>query len=223
MEDIIKFKKEGNWKAAADCLLEINTSETSNLPKALNYLEAATLLAKCADDSYAEKIIDCYKNSIKIFNSICNMRRCGEANNKLATYFKDRKDYVSAIKYYQEAFKCYDVSDASPSDVIKNKNKCAYCNCLLKNYEEAIALYEDILIRCKENSLLKFTISKYVNSLVLCVLAKDGKDAASSCLSECAKKYGKLLPSLAVANISSLLTQQFDDDKLLVKIGDYEL
>jgi tetratricopeptide (TPR) repeat protein len=198
--------------------VDLQTKDKSNTPAkhlALNesdtvdYFKKGSELEKCGNvcqKTDRDTAIYYYQKAIKMFDFDNNFRKCGFLSTKIADLYLETNNYLTASHCYDESVYYYYRANNSKSQEIKNKNMYAYCNIFLKNYDLAIKIYHTIISECGELPLLKFSISKYINNIILLMLLKGNKADCFEYLHNSNVKYHHILShSAQFNNLSAML------------------
>lgn len=185
--NMLKMAKEwsdaGNvFRRAGDLHEELNNGKTHSAEEYFN-------AAKCYMKVSPNEAVDCLMKTIAIYTDMGRFSVAAKYHTTIAEIYEEQKDIPKAVEHYSKAADYYqcEESNANASRCLLNVARYA---ALLKQYQRAIEIYEDVGKTSVDSKLLKYGAKEHFLRACLCHLCVDHLNAQIA-----QNKYISICPS----------------------------
>lgn len=161
-----------------------------------NNLEAQQNYRNSAKSMKISSPIDAVPLFEIVIQSLMNAGRFNMAANlylQIAQIYEGEGMQTNAIDYYNEASSCY-LSDGSLSLANCTLLKVADISANLDNFKQSVNIFEQVAKASADNTLTKWSITRYLMKAALCQMAIDAKLGNMMNLRKCINEWKQLYP-----------------------------
>lgn len=163
------FKMEKLWLRAGQAFRDAAKLQSERHEAAVIYTDAANCYKKC-DVSEA---VNCLLKAIEIYTDLGRFVLAAKLHQNIAEMLEESE---TALQHYEQAAE-YFSGEENNSAALRCLLKVGHLSALLKNYEKAITIYQEVTRRTAESSLLKYSVKEYIFKELLCQMCVDVTEA----------------------------------------------
>ncbi|KAJ8438647.1 hypothetical protein Cgig2_016393 [Carnegiea gigantea] len=217
------FKFFNSWDQAGSCyikLAECHLKMDSKLEAASAYVDAAI----CYKKTSPIQAISCLEEAVNLFSGIGKSGMAARYCKEVGDLYERLHNFEEAIAHFKRAAVFFQDEDAAAS-AIQCKQKIAQISALLKQYQNAIEIFEEVAHEAVNNSSMRYGVRHHVLNAGICHLCNNGDLGA---VTNALERYQDLDPTFLRTSEYNLLTElvaaydEQDLDKFTEVLIDYD-